>query len=188
MRAIGLLFLAMSCATCAPGMYCAEQPGAALPQLAPRKTAETHDGHPHDAVHAAVAGGRKRQSNVTAAKKRPNQHPGSNNDQPRNYASTKKNPPEKFPNKRKHSQSGNAIDAHQQGWDKSSSAAKGGLISRETANRASSPRSTNVIRPTAPHLTAVRHRGANPAVIGGSANWAAGNVGAISGTSVHRRP
>jgi hypothetical protein len=178
MRAMGLFFLAMSCATCTPRLDCAEQPGAALPQLASRKTADTAGGHPHDAVHAALADGRKRSD----------QHPGSGKDQSRNHATITKGAPKQLLTNRRHSQSGNAVNAYQRGSDRSSSAAKGGLIPRETTNRVSSPHSPSVIRPAAPHLTAVRHRGANPAVVGGSKNSAVRNVGAISGTNVHRRP
>jgi len=62
-----------------------------------------------------------------------------------------------------------------------------GLPSRETVNNASPVRRANVIRPTGPSLNNARHRGAGPAAISGSANYAR-NTSAVNGTTVRRRP
>ncbi|MGA7447595.1 MAG: hypothetical protein WBQ43_21375 [Terriglobales bacterium] len=57
-------------------------------------------------------------------------------------------------------------------------------------------RPPGTVRPTAatlnPSLNNVRHRGPNPAVVGGlaggSANLHSSNTGAINGTHMHRKP
>jgi hypothetical protein len=74
------------------------------------------------------------------------------------------------------------------GSNKSGGAAKGGLIRQGQANGTQSLRPPDVVRPRAPSLNNVRHRGANPAVIGGAANSDARDSGAINGTRVHRKP
>ena len=80
------------------------------------------------------------------------------------------------------------MNLHQPGSDKSGGAAKGGLIQNETVHNALPVRPSSVVRPTAPSLNNVRHRGPNPAVIGGSANSDRRNTGAINGTRMNRKP
>jgi hypothetical protein len=76
-------------------------------------------------------------------------------------------------------------------WPRSSSAAKGGLIRNETANRGLPVRPASV-RPSVATLNPlpnnVHHRGPNPAVVRGSANSGDRNAGVINGTGMHRRP
>jgi len=45
-----------------------------------------------------------------------------------------------------------------------------------------------LVRPTGATVTNVRHRGANPATVGGLGNRTASNIGSIDGTRMHRRP
>jgi hypothetical protein len=71
---------------------------------------------------------------------------------------------------------------HQPGSAKSG----GGSIQHGTVNRALRVR-PNVVRPAAPPLSSVRHRGANPGVVSGSANSDGRNTGAINGTRMNRR-
>jgi hypothetical protein len=70
---------------------------------------------------------------------------------------------------------------------RSGGAAKDGLIQNKTLSDALPirPRSA-VIRPSVPSLNNMRHRGANPAVVGGPAISAGRNSGAITGTRMHR--
>ena len=121
----------------------------------------------------------------------------SDKNHPRSRASlTAANHPKQLPNDRKRSIPGNAANLHQSGSGKSGAAAKGGLIQNETARNAMPVRPPGTVRPTAtmlnPSLNNVRHRGPNPAVVGGSAggsvNLNSSNAGAINGTRMPRKP
>lgn len=103
-------------------------------------------------------------------------------------ATITKNHPNQLPNNRVRPPSRSAMDLHPPGSDKSDGGAKGGFIRHDTVNGAAVPRPPSVIRPNMPLVNSVRHRGANPAVIGGSANSDGRNSGLINGTRVHRRP
>jgi hypothetical protein len=117
-------------------------------------------------------------------------HPG------RRASLTAANHPKQPPNSRKRSIPGNAVNLHQLGSGKSGAAAKGRLIQNETASNAMPVRPPGTVRSTAttlnPSLNNVRHRGPNPAVVGGSAGGSAklnsSNTGAINGTHMHRKP
>jgi hypothetical protein len=80
------------------------------------------------------------------------------------------------------------MNLHHPGSDKFGRAAKGGLIQNETVNKALAVRTPSVVRPTVPSFNNVRHRGPNPAVIGGSTNSNRRNNGTINGTHMNRRP
>jgi hypothetical protein len=121
----------------------------------------------------------------------------SDKNHPRNRASlTAANHPKQLPNGRKHSIPGNAANLHQLGSGKSGAAAKGGLIQNETASNSMPVRPPGTVRSTAttlnPSLKNGRHRGPNPAVVGGSAGGSAklnsSNTVAINGTRMHRKP
>jgi hypothetical protein len=102
-------------------------------------------------------------------------------------ASPKVNRPKQVLNSRKGSIAGNAMNLHQPGSDKSSGAAIGGLISGKTVNNRALVRAPNVVRPAAPLLNNARHRGPNPAVMGGSLNSHGTNTGTINGTRMNHR-
>jgi hypothetical protein len=80
------------------------------------------------------------------------------------------------------------MNLHQPGSDKSGGAAKSGFIRNQTVNNALAVRTPSVARPTVPLLNNVRHRSANPAVVGGSANSHSSNTGAINGSRMIHRP
>lgn len=109
---------------------------------------------------------------------------------------TASNHPKQVPNGRKGSISANAANLHQPGLAKAGAAAKGGLIQNKIASKATPVRLPGTVRPAAaslnPSLNNVRHRGPNPAVVGGSAGGSANsnssNTGAINGTRMHRKP
>jgi hypothetical protein len=101
---------------------------------------------------------------------------------------TKANRPQQLPNSRQLSLPGNAMNLHQPGSDKSSGAAKSGTIRNETGNIALAVRTPSVVRPTVPSFNNVRHRGPNPAAVGGSPNSHSSNTGAINGTRMNRKP
>ena len=94
--------------------------------------------------------------------------------------------PKPIPNSRQRSMPGNAL--HQPGSNKSIGAAKGGLIPNETFNNALVVRPPSVVRPTVPSFSKVRHRGPNPAVVGGSSPPLSSNTRAINGTRMNRKP
>ena len=96
--------------------------------------------------------------------------------------------PQQLPNSRKRSVARNATNSHQPSSGKSGRAATGGSIQNETVNSAPSVRRPNAIRPTMLSFNTVRHRGPNPAVVGGTANPACRNTGTINGTRMNRKP
>jgi hypothetical protein len=79
------------------------------------------------------------------------------------------------------------MNVYRPGSDKSGGAAKSGFIRKETVNNALAVRAPNVVRPTGPLLDNVRHRGPNPAVVGGSLNSHGTNTGTINGTRMNHR-
>ena len=110
-------------------------------------------------------------------------------DYPPSQASLPKaNRPNQIPNRQEHSTTANAMNLHKPGSDKSSGAVKGGLIQNEKGNHVLPVRSPSIVRPSVSPLDNVRHRGPNPAVIGGSANSITRNTGAINGTRMNRKP
>ena len=99
---------------------------------------------------------------------------------------TKVNRPRQLPRSRQRSLPGNAL--HQPASNKSGGAAKDGLIPNETVNNALAVQTPSVVRPAVPSLNNVRHRSANPAVVGGSPSSHSSNTGAINGTRMTRKP
>jgi hypothetical protein len=119
-------------------------------------------------------------------------------DQPRNHGRAsdtnhppvrasrpKANHPRQLPNTRQRSLPGKAL--RQPGANNSGGAAKGGLVPNETVHNASLVRTPSGLRPTVPLLDNVRHRSANPAVVGGSPNSHYSNTGAIDGTHMNHK-
>jgi hypothetical protein len=100
----------------------------------------------------------------------------------------KANHPNQLSKSRERSTSGNHMNLRQPGSDKFRDAVKGGLVQNETVNNALRVRPPNVVRPVAPALSTARHRGPNPAVIGGSVNSITRNIGTINGTHMNRKP
>jgi hypothetical protein len=144
--------------------------------------------HPPDAKHAAPDdGGRTRKDGGTSDQRRDHRHISDRNHS-RSPATQTKDRAKQLPNNRAHSRPGNAVSVHQLGSVKSGAEVKAGLVQHETANRAVALRQPSVIRPNLPLVNNARHRGANPAVIGGSENSHGRNSGTINGTAVHRKP
>jgi hypothetical protein len=108
------------------------------------------------------------------------------NHSPNRPSLTKANRPKQLPNSRQRSLPGNAL--HRPGSDKSGGAAKSGFIRNETIHNALPVRTPSVVRPAVPLPNNVRHRGPNPAVVGGSPNSQSRNTGAINGTRINRKP
>src|SRR5208283_435 len=185
MKATSLLFLTMSCAALILGTSYA----APCQQTSGGSSVNKAGDHPHDAVHSAPpdAGKRRKEGNPSDEQRGPRYASGKNH--PRSRASlTAANRPKQLPRNRKRSITGNAMNLHQSALDKSGGAATGGLIRNETVKNALPVRPPSVVRSAVPSLDNVRHRGPNPAVVGGSANSDSRNTGAINGTRMNRKP
>jgi len=164
--------------------------GYAASQQSPSKTpAKTSSDLARDAEKPALASNRKRQTD----KKRFTEPPVHRRAVERNHADshnslTKATRPKQPLTNGEHSRSGSAANLRQSGPNRSGGAAKDGLIHNETLNRTLTVRQPSVLRTDAPSLNNVRHRGPNPAVIGGPASSGTGNTAAINGTHMGRRP
>jgi hypothetical protein len=143
--------------------------------------------HPQDAEHGASADGRRRQKDGSPSDRRRDNHQVSGKNHPPSPSTTVRDRARQVPKNRQHSLSGNALNLHQTASGKSVCAAKGGPPQSKTVNNAPPVREASAVRPSAPLLSNARHRGANPAVIGGSAT-SDRNTGAINGNRVHRKP
>jgi hypothetical protein len=185
MKVTCLLFLTMTCATLMQGTSYATP----SQQTSAESSANPASDQPHNAKHAAPADDGKRQKEGNPSDEQRDRRHTSDRNHPRSRTSlTAANRPKQLPNSRKRSIPGNAMNLHQPGSDKSGGAAKGGLIQNETVNNALPVRPPSVVRPAVPSLNNVRHRGPNPAVVGGSANADSRNTGAINGTRMNRKP
>jgi len=188
MKAICLLSLMISYTALTDGTVYAHPANPTSQQTFPEGPTAKVSNRPQDAEHAAPANGGKRQKGGSHADGRRGNRQVSAKNHPRSSAATRKDRPKHLPNNRERSPSGNALNVHQPGSDKSSVVAQSALIQRGTVNNALPVRPASVIRPAFALPNNVRHHGANPAVIGGSANSSSRSTGAINGTGVHRRP
>ncbi len=184
MKIICLLFLMIGWAALMHGTSSAAQ----SQQTSTDSAASTASDHPQHAERAAVAGSGKRQKEGNSSDRRSGHRHVSEMNHPRSQLGlTAVNRPKLLPNGGKRSVLGSSMNLRQAGSGKHNDAAKSASIQRETINSARPIRPTNVTRPSAPLLNNARHRGANPAVIGGSA-ISDRNTGAINGSRVHRKP
>jgi hypothetical protein len=204
MKTTCLFFLTISWAALMHGRGYAVPSSPASRQTAPESSANTASEHPRDPArrNAAPADDRRHQTGENASDEQRDPRRASDKNQRPSRVSltglTKTNRPNQLSNSGRHSLPGNAL--HQPGSDKSSTADKGGLIQNEMVHNSSSIRTSSVVRPTVASLNNVRpgarswlwsagrHRGPNPAVVGGSANSDSRNTGAMNGTRMNRKP
>jgi hypothetical protein len=184
MKATRLLLLMSSCATLTLGTNFA----APAQKTSSESSTNTVIAHPQDTEHAPPAGSGNRHKVGKISDGQKDTHNASARNLPRSPATTIKVRPKQLPNNRKHSPSKYPTNPHQPGLDKSDALAETGLVHQETFKSGQAVRPASVARFPVSLRNDVRHRGANPAVIGGPVNSAGRNTGAISGTSVHRRP
>jgi hypothetical protein len=167
-KATSLLFLMISSAALTPGTAYAYPSSPTSQQSGPESAANTVSNHPRDGERAAPADGGQQQD-------RP--HVSVNN-HPRGPATITKDRPKQLPNNPRRFPSGFA--------------AKSAFIGNETVSKTVSVRPPKVLGSTVPSLnpslTNMRHRGASPTVIGGSANSDGKKNGTINGTHMIRRP
>jgi hypothetical protein len=188
MKATCLFFLMITCAALTPGTACADLSRPAFQQTSSESAANTVSDHPHDVEHAAPADDGKREKNGKPFDEREVRRHDFGKNHPRSPATKTKDRPKTLPNNSKRFVFGNAMNLYQPGSDKSTGVARSGLIQQETVNRALPVRPANVIRPTIQSPPNVRHRGPNPAAVGGLASRDSRNTGAINGTRMQRRP
>jgi len=180
-----LFFLMICYAALTPGAAFADPPTSTFRQTSPESAAIKVSDHPQGAEQTIPTGSTKHPKDGKPSDERRDHRYVSDKDHPRSPATIAKDRTKHIPKNQQRSSSGIARNLHQPGSDKSRGAAKGGLIQHETT---SPPRLPSVVRPSAPQLNNVRHRGLNTPVIGGPANSHSRNAGAINGTGLHRRP
>jgi len=157
-------------------------------QTSPESTAKTVSDHRQDPEHVIRADGGKRQENGKPSMEGRDRSRRSGKNHLNTSVALPKVPPKRVSNNRQGSPSGNATDHHQPGSDKRGDVTKSGSNRGNIVHSSQHVRRAESIRSTAPSVNNVRHPGANPAIIGGSAKPVARNTGAIDGTTVHRRP
>jgi hypothetical protein len=188
MKVTFLFFLVIASAAFMSGTAGVAAPSQSSQQTSPANTVNTVSGHSHDAEHTPPADNGKGQKDAKPFDREREQRHVSDKNHPHSPATATRVRPKQLTNNRERFQSGNPTNFHQAGSDKRSAAAKTELIQQETVSRARPGGPASAIRPIAPLRNNVRHRLANPAVIGGLANSVGRNTGEIDGKSVHRRP
>lgn len=194
MKTTCLIFLTISWAALTQGTGYAVPSSPVSQPTSPKSSTNTASDHPHNPARRDAVSPRdgRHETGGKASDEQRDLRWGSDTNHPPSRVSltglTKANRPNQLSNSWQRSLSGNAMNLHQAGSDKSGSAAKGGLIQTETVHDSWPVRTSSVVRPTVPLFNDVRHRGPNPAVVGGSANSDSRNTGAINGTGMNRKP
>lgn len=144
---------------------------------------------PRDNRHAGSPGNGKRRAEGSRLTGTQQRRSGSVQSYQHSHASrAKSNGAKQLPHTRQRYALGSAESPHRSGPDKSATAAQRGLIQNERVNNTPSVRPPSPAARTASSLSNVRHRGPNPAFVGGTANSKMANAGAIDGTQMIRRP
>jgi hypothetical protein len=186
MKITGLLFLAMVWATWTPGASYAA-PSPASDQTSAAASADTVGVHPGDARRATVDGAGKPPAGGKARDEpRARGRVAGGPNHPANHPSLAwAGHPSRLPNGRPRPLPGNALSPP--GSYQPTGLAKGGFIPTGTVRSAYPVRTSSAVRPSAPAFNNERHRGPNPAVVGGSVNLHRSNTGMINGTGMARR-
>ena len=187
MKAIGVIFLTLGCAAWTVSPASATQSVAAGQQASPRSATNAVGKRSRAADHAAPAGVRTQTGKPAEAQQ--NQRKVSGNKPPTANASpVKSSHRNAVPDRRERFASAASKNSHRPGSDEYGSAAQNGSARNETVSHAPSNRAPSSVRPSMPSLSNVRHRGANPAIVGGVGTSNARNFGALDGTHMNRRP
>ena len=162
---------------------------AASEQSPSESPGKTSGGYARNAEHAATASKQNRRTDKNPSTKTPvrpraveKNHADSHN------SLTKATRPKQPSINGEHSRSGSAINLRQSGPNRSGGATRVEVIHHETLHRTQPVRPPGVVRTNAPSLSNVRHRGSNPAVIGGPASSGTRNTAALNGNQIGRRP
>ena len=186
MRTAYLLFLMIGFSALTPEIIYAKLSSQISRQLS-EYAAKIVSNHPPDAEHATPAVDTKLQKDANAPRAQRGQRHISGENLQRSSITTPKARPKQLPNNREHFRSTDALNLHRRDFGRSA-AVEGTSGPKKIINNTLPSRAGNVMRPTVSGLNNVRHRGANPPVIGGVANSHGRNAGAINGTGVRRRP
>jgi hypothetical protein len=144
---------------------------------------------PHDSRHAGSPGNGKRRAEGNRLTGTQQRRSGLVQSYQHGHPSrAKSNGANQLPHTRQRYALGSAVSPHRSEPDKSATAAQRGLIQNERVNNTPSVRPPSHAPPSASSLSNVRHRGPNPAFVGGTANSKTANAGAIDGTHMIRRP
>jgi hypothetical protein len=186
MRAISLIFLTVGYAASAVGPAGAGQSVAASQQAPSRSVADTVGNHSREADHAAPTDDRTHIGKTSGDQ--PNHPKVSGNKAPAANASlSKPSRRNKLANRRERSASEGSMNSDHPGSDKTVGAVENGRSRDETAHNAATVPQPSAVRPSVPSLSNVRHRGANPAIVGGVGISNARNSGALDGKHMNRR-
>lgn len=178
------IFLAIGCAVLMHGTSYTV-PSEAAPQQAAVAGAVTK--HPREAEHAASADRQSRHGNGSAERRDQRRGPATSQQRGRGSLTTA-NRPKQPPNDREPFAPGNPTNIRQPTSNRSDAAQTERLIPSAMINGALPVQTSAAIRPGGPSLDNVRHRGANPAVIGGPGSSDSSNTGAVNGTRMKRKP
>jgi hypothetical protein len=163
--------------------------GAEAPPFRLGSAANSAIGHPRDAEHAAPDDGRPQAERKASDERQGDGRVSGRNHPPGRASLTKANRAKHVPNSRLRSlPGGRVMNLQQARAAKSGDPAKGGLIQAVTVNGAPRRRPVSLARSAVPSLNNVRHRGPNPAMIGGLAPSHSANTGTINGTRMNRKP
>ena len=186
MRAIGLIFLTLGCAASAVDAAGAGQSVSTSQQAPSRSATDTVGNHLRGAVHTAQAEAGTHVGKPSDDQQNPRKLSG--NKSSASIASpSEANYRTEVPNGRGRSASRDPKNSDRSDSAKAAGAAQNGLARSETTNHAASNRAQGAVRPAVPSLGNVRHRGANPAIIGGAGNSNSRNSAALDGTHMNRR-
>jgi hypothetical protein len=179
MKTAPVIFLTICCAAFTHAVVYAV-PSGPSPQSAPSESAVAGD-HPRNPGQGASSDSQSRHGKGPA--QAGNQRHGSALNQPRERGNFT-NPPKRLANNQAGPARGNSQEIRQLRIHTSDSAGSDRLLQSHTINRALPPA---VVRRGGTSVDNVRHRGPNPAVIGGTMNLKIGNTGVITGTGMNRR-
>jgi hypothetical protein len=186
MRAIGLVFLTLGYAASAVGAAGAVPSVAASQQAPTRSAADTAGNHSRKAAHAAPAGDR---TQIGKTPEDQQNHPKAARNKIPAASASLSNPSRRseFTKRRERPAPEDSENSHSPGSDQHADAARIGRARNQAVNHAPSDRAPSAVRPAAPSLSNVRHRGTNPAIVGGAGNPNAKNTAALDGTHMNRR-
>jgi hypothetical protein len=185
-KTVGLIFLTLGWAASAVGAAGVGQSVAASQQAPSRNVAGTVGNRSHEADHVAPAADRAHVGKPSDDQQ--NHRKVSGNKLPAsNTSPSKSDHRNEVSSGRERSVRDDSKTSRRTGSDKSRGVAQNGLARNETTNHAASNRTPAVVRPAAPSLSNVRHRGANPAIVGGPGNSNTRNTAALDGTHMNRK-
>lgn len=189
MKTMSLLFLTISWTAFTPRAGYAVQLGPASQPASPGSSANPASGQPYEGGRTAPANdGRDQAGRAASDEQRRRGRFSGRSHSPSPGSLAKVSRPQQRANNWQHFQLGVDRNLYQPSSDKSGGASRGGLFQNEAFHSAMPVRTSSVVRPGGPSLNNVRHRAANPAIVGGWAISDRRNTGAISGTQMSRKP